>query len=90
MVVVLTVAAAVWTVAVVFVVAMCRVAASEDAARLADEAIPIEELEGRPQGEADRRSGRRGGPPPSSKRGLRGAKAFLSRCLRAPAAAQPR
>lgn len=74
-----------WVVVVTFVIAMCRAAASADDAPSA--AGPLgKELERPPVGEIDGRSGQRGGPPPSSKRGLRGARAFLSRCLRAPAA----
>jgi hypothetical protein len=87
MVVVVMVVAPVWLAVIVFVVAMCRVAASDDAARGSGGSGQAgKKLERRFVGETDRRSGQRGGPPPSSKRGQRGAKAFLSRCLRVPAA----
>jgi len=89
MFVVVMVVAPVWLAIIVFVVAMCRVAASDDAARGSGGSGRAEKLERRFVGETERRSGQRGGPPPPSKRGQRGAKAFLSRCLRVPAAQTP-
>jgi hypothetical protein len=88
MVLVMSVTVGAWATVVTFVVAMCRAAASGD--HPPSSGGPTgRSLERRAAGETDRRSGQRGGPPPSSKRGLRDAKAFLSRCFRVPAA-QPR